>query len=291
MKDEPCVAYMRRISLSTARQSLVRVSLDIGRVLADRDGVTFIARGTCMYPTVRPGDVLTIKPRLAADIAVGDIAVCRTSGYLFSHRVIDTGEHEGRVYIVTRPDNSRRGSDGPTFDENLLGVVVAIKRNGMRAPLVPTADSPLIRYYYKKRLAFIKAKELLKTRSAFSLSRSNPGVFYRLIARTWFVLSRPRLTYVVQVPLNATLGDAAFCRLEPDTFDPEKEWNGRTIGRWTIAAYRNGGREPAAWVAYERGEDGAWRVADAYVRLRYRGAGLDCMLMSQAEKIVIRNNR
>lgn len=92
-----------------------------------------------MYPTVRPGDVLRIQPRRAAEVAVGEIAVCRTSAYLFSHRVIAKGERGGRAYIVTRPDRSRVGSDAPTFDENLLGAVVSITRAGKPAPLMPTA--------------------------------------------------------------------------------------------------------------------------------------------------------
>jgi hypothetical protein len=291
MKTEAGAPSLRRFPSSFARQSLVRASLDIGRVLADRDGETFRAQGTCMYPTVRPGDALTIKPRLAVDIAVGDIAVCRAPDYLFSHRVIDRGEHDGRAYIITRPDRSRRGSDGPTFDDNLLGVVVAITRKGKAAPLAPTRHPLPVRCYHGLRLALIEAREGAKTRLAWSLVRSKPGVFYRLIARTWYMLARPSVRYVVQTPLNETLGDAVFHCLEPDAFDPETAWNGRKTARWTIAAHLNGGGEPAAWVAYVRGEDDVWRVQDSHVRLRYRGAGLDDLLTAEAEKILTRKKQ
>jgi len=87
-----------------ARFSLVLASLDMGRVLADRDGVTFRAQGTCMYPNVRPGDVLRIRSRAAAQVNISDLAVCRGNGFLFSHRVIAKGERDGRAFIVTRPD-------------------------------------------------------------------------------------------------------------------------------------------------------------------------------------------
>ena len=291
MKAEADLPFLQRFPSSSARPSLVRASLDIGRVLAERDGVTFRAQGTCMYPTVRPGDVLTIKPRPVADIAVGNIAVCRTPDYLFSHRVIEKGEYEGSAYIITRPDRSRHGNDGPTFDENLLGVVVAIKRNGNQVPLVPTNYSRFIRYYYKKRLDLIELKERLKLRLPELLLHTDISVFYRPIVRIWFILVRPRLTYVVQVPLNATLGDAVFHRLELDAFNPEEIVNGRKIMRWTIALLFNEGREPAAWVTFLRGEDDTWRVADSHVRLRYRGAGLDSMLTMQAKKILARNSR
>ena len=100
--------------------SLVLASLEVGKALADRGRTTFRAQGTCMYPTVRPGDVLHIESRTVDEVAVGDIAVCRRPGYLFSHRTIGKGVHNGRPYIVTRPDRVRRGDDGPTFDQDVL---------------------------------------------------------------------------------------------------------------------------------------------------------------------------
>ena len=286
MKAETDLPFLQRFPSSFVRQSLVRASLDIGRVLAERDGVTFTAQGTCMYPTVRPRDVLTIKPRLVADIVVGDIAVCRAPDYLFSHRVINKGEYEGRAYIITQPDRSRHGSDKPTFEENLLGIVVAIKRNGKPVPLVPTHYSRFIRYCFKKRLVLIEAKECLKLRLSVSLAQTDAGIFYGIIIRTWFMLARPRLTYIVKVPLNATLGDTVFRQLEPDVFNPEMVWNDRKIGRWTIAAHLNFEHEPGAWVTFVRDETDTWRVADSHVRLRYRGAGLEEALWQKAEKIL-----
>ena len=144
-------------SSSFSKFSLVLASLDIGRVLADRDGVTFRAQGTRMYPTVRPGDVLRIRSRLAADVVVGDIAVCRAPDFLFSHRVIDKGLRDGRPFVVTRADRSHEGSDAPTFDENLLGVVIGIERHGKRVPVQPAEHPWLVRRYHAVRLALIEA--------------------------------------------------------------------------------------------------------------------------------------
>jgi signal peptidase I len=286
MKIEEGFLPLRQSLSFLPQKSLVCASLDIGRVLAQRDGVTFTAQGTCMYPTIRPGDVLTIKPRPVTDIFVGDIAVCRAPDYLFSHRVIERGEQEGCAYIVTRPDGSLHGSDNPTFDENLLGVVVAIKRNGKPVPLLPTRYSKLIRYYYKKRLVLIEAKERLNLCLSKVLAHADNSVFYRFIIRTWFMFVRTDFKYVVQVPLNATLGDAVFHRFETDTFNPEETMNGRKITRWTIALLINEGRKPAAWAIFMRDEDDNWRVMESHVRLRYRGAGLKEALWQKAEKIL-----
>ena len=289
MKIEESFSPLRRTPSFLTQKSLVRASLDIGRVLADKDGVTFRAQGTCMYPTVRPGDILTIQSRAAANVAIGDIAVCRTPDYLFSHRVIKKGELEGKPYIATRSDRAREGSDAPTFDDNLLGVVVSIKRNGKPVSLVPTHYPWLIRQYYNQRLAYIQAKERLMLRLSIFLVKKDANIFYKFIIRTWFLLARPRLTYMVKVPLNASLGDAVFRRFEPDEFDPEMVWNNRKVGSWTIAVHLNDKNKAGAWLTFVRDEADNWCVAESHVRLRYRGAGLENMLMSQADKILTRD--
>ena len=46
-------------------RSLVLASMDIGRVLADCDGLTFRAQGTCLAPDVQDGDLLFASWRLS----------------------------------------------------------------------------------------------------------------------------------------------------------------------------------------------------------------------------------
>jgi hypothetical protein len=265
--------------------SLVLASLDIGRVLADRDGVTFRAQGTCMYPTVRPGDVLRIQSRRAADVAVGEIAVCRTPAYLFSHRVIATGNRDGRAYILTRPDRARDGSDAPTFDENLLGVVVTITRTGKPAPLQPTRYPWLIRRYYAARLALIEAKPRALFGLANALARAQDHALYRYIAHTWFALAHPRVSYTVRLPLNEKLGEAVYRQFTPAEFDPQATWRGRAIERWTLALHLSAAREPAAWATFARDTATTWRVVESFTRVRYRGMGLENALARHAEAI------
>ena len=271
---------------SSKHQSLVRASLDIGRVLAQRNAVTFISQGTCMYPTIRPGDVLIIKPCQTAEIAVGDIAVCRTPNTLFGHRVIGKGVDGERLYIITRPDRSSHGSDVPTFDENLLGVVSTVKRKGKSMPLAPKNYSMLFRYYYKKRLDLIEKKELFKFRLTKLYICLEKNLFYHFMVQMSFMVFRPQLTYFVQVPLNETFGDAVFHCFEPETFNPEKTVNGRRIKSWTIALYLNKSRKPVAWINFSRDKNDVWVVADSHLRLRYKGSGLEKALREKADKIL-----
>jgi hypothetical protein len=276
---------------SSARPSLVRTSLHMGRVLADRDGVTFRAQGTCMYPSVRPGDVLRVRSRAAAQVNISDLAVCRGNGFLFSHRVIAKGEREGRAFIVTRSDRAREGSDGPTFDENLLGVVVAIERHGKRVPLQPAAYAGLARWHHAVRLAIIEAAPRAQLWLANTLARAQRLTLYRKIARWWVALARPRITYTVQLPLNGKLGEGLHRRLTPDEFDPQMEWRGRAIQRWTLALHLNDTRQPAAAATFARDSADEWGIVNIFVRLRYRGAALEAALIREAEAIFARSGK
>jgi hypothetical protein len=269
--------------------SLLLASLDIGRVLADRDGVTVRALGTCMYPNVRPGDILRIQSRLAADAVVGDIAVCRGQGFLFGHRVIAKGVREGRPFILTRPDRARGGSDVLTFDENLLGVVIAIERNGKRVPLQPRAVPRLLRQTYAVRLALIEAGPRARFWLLDALARVQSRAWYGNIARRWYLYTRPCISYIVRLPMNEALGDAVYRQLEPREFDARATWQGRAVERWTLALHLNRARKPAAWTTFARCADDAWRVEESHVRLRYCAMGLNELLLGQAEAILAKD--
>jgi hypothetical protein len=271
---------------SRSRASLAVAALDIGRVLADRDGVTFRAQGTCMYPTVRPGDVLRIRSCPVAEVAAGDIAVCRTPDYLFGHRVIATGERDGRAYVVTRPDRSHEGGDAPTFDDDLLGVVVDICRKGSSVPLRPTEPSHIGRWSHHIRLTIIEADPRVRRRLIALAARLQNKPPYRSLAHRWYQRARLRLLFRVRVPVASTLGEAIFRELEVGEFDVRETWHGRPVDRWTLTAHVDSTREPAAWATFVLDGDESWRAAESYVRVRYRGTGLDDALLQQADKIL-----
>jgi len=168
----------------------------------------------------------------------------------------------------------------------LLGVVIAIERNGKRVPLQPTAYPGLGRWYYAVRLAIIEAAPRVQLWLANVLARAQRLTLYRKIAPWWVALARPRIRYTVQLPLNGKLGESVHRRFTPDEFDLQMEWRGRAIQRWALALHLNGARQPAACATFARDADDAWRVEESRVRLRYRGAGLNNALMRQAKAIL-----
>jgi hypothetical protein len=270
-------------------KSLVRASLELGRVLADRNGLTFRVKGTCMYPTIRAGDVLRIQSCPAADVAVGDIAVGRKPGFLFAHRVIGKGREKGYAYLITRPDTAHVGSDGPLLDESLLGKVVAIERGGRPVPLHPKSYRKLLRSYYTGCRVLIESLQRLRAGLDPALETVQAGAFYRGLAKRWQALTRPRISYVVRLPMSA-LGDAAYRELSPESFDVGSDWRGRPVGRFTLTAHVNGSRRPAAWTTFAR--DGAvdWRVVESFVCVRYRGWALEEQLLQRADAVLKAGN-
>jgi hypothetical protein len=262
-------------------KSLVGASLDIGRVLADRDGVTFRAEGTCMYPAIRPGDVLRIQSRAVTDVSLGDVVVCRRPTHLFCHRVVARGTEEGRAYIVTRQDRTPDESDGPTFDENLLGVVVTIVRGGKPVSFQTASLSWPLRLYFALRLKLIELRLRVILAWQELLPKAQANAFYRGMMRIWITLAHPQISYRVRLPMPA-LGDAVYRQLSPETFSVQKDWRGRPVQRWTLLVHLNGSRKPAAWMTLPRDASGQWLVDESFVSARYRGAGLDAALQSKA---------
>jgi hypothetical protein len=194
---------------------------------------------------------------------------------------------EGCAYIVTRPDLASAGSDGRTFDESLLGVVLAIERKGKPVPLLPAEYPWPVRRFFALRRTLLEAAPPALLRLAQTRESVQASALYRALARGWMALARPRVSYSVRLPMPA-LGDSVYRRLSPETFDVRMDWRGRPVERWTLTLHLDGKRQPAAWATFARVTTADWRVVESHTRARYRGAGLDEALLRQADAILMR---
>lgn len=274
--------------------SLVLASLEVGKALADRGRTTFRAQGTCMYPTVRPGDMLHIESRTVDEVAVGDIAVCRRPGYLFGHRTIGKGVEDGRTYIVTRPDTVRQGHDGPTFDEDVLGIVTVIERSGKLLAPRPRKYTWPARVYLGARLALVEALPTAREWLIGVLPRVQRGAVYRWLARLWLAITRPQVSYVVRLPLRAGQTHDLYRPLPPAEFDvSQPTWQGRPPDCWTLALHLNRGRRPAAWATFAlcppECPHAGWWLSEVQARVRYRGLRFEAHLIRKADEIFARS--
>ena len=198
---EPGAAPEHKIRQSPRySDSLVLASLELGKILADRRATTFRARGTCMYPSIHPNDILHIDSRSVKEVAVGDIAVCRRERFLFGHRTIDKGTHNGTHYIITRPDRMMQGSDGPTYNNDVLGVVSSIDRNGKRIDPARRQYPSHKRFYFSTRLKLIECSLALRRRLIEFMARFQQRSVYQLVIRSLLAAKCSKLSFTVELP-------------------------------------------------------------------------------------------
>src|ERR1700691_1894788 len=87
--------------------------------------------GSSMAPTLRPGDILSVRRAAPEEISVGQLIVFSSGPRLITHRVVATAEDEGVRRWVTRGD--RTCCDDPTvLPENLIAVVESVSRRTSR---------------------------------------------------------------------------------------------------------------------------------------------------------------
>ena len=273
--------------------SLAVASIELGRALADRGATTFRARGTCMYPVIRPGDILHIDPRPAGEIAVGDIAVCRSHDHIFSHRTVETGTRDGTPYIITSSDSAPDGTDRPAYDSEILGVVSSIERSGRRLSPGKLYCPAYARFYFSLRLGIREASYRLRRSLVRALGPFQRCPVLKPILQAGLAAKRSRASFTVLRPLVAG-SDLVFHRPVPaDDFDLGSCGHGRAgVDRWRLVMRLKGGEHWGAWASFVRRPpecpSPGWWLDDLYVRVRYRGMGLREELIGKAEEILAR---
>ena len=273
-------------------QSLVVASLELGRVLADRGGVTFRAQGTCMFPCVQPGDLLTIESRPIELVQMGDIVVFRRNGALFGHRAIAKGTHDGRTYVETRPDRSAQGSDGPSYAEDILGVCTKIMRHDTSVPLTPQSlrGPAAVRAAGWDWWNWKVCPTLVP-----GIGRVQRFRWYQRAATMWVDRTKVQRKFMVRVPLSAHQSHDLYRQFPDDRFEPDQPlWQGKPARSWSIDLHFStdqpvAGTATIAWhpEGCPRGE--GWWIENLRVRTKYRGAGLEDALFQKAGAILARS--
>jgi hypothetical protein len=266
-------------------------SVAMGKLLAETGKISFRASGTCMYPAVRPGDLLHVAPKEIREIAVGEIAVYRKAGRLFGHRAVARGEDSVGPFLVTRPDRAKGGDDGLIRDPDVLGVVRRIERNGREVQArdgVPAGGPTMVPSLVAVLIDGRQAARERILRAFGSVQRTG---IYRRIAGPWLVPAASEMEYVVEVPLDGRPGSPFSRELgarEIDSFD--LRGNGAPE-RWTLILRRN--LRPAASLSFLRRPPGCpyegWWLTGAKARIRYRGTGVEERLVGKAREILARS--
>ncbi len=112
---------------------------------------TFRVRGWSMHPTIRDGDVVTVRRFDPTDVLVGDIVVFRRDPAIAVHRVVHVareGGHACPIRLVTAGDGLRH-LDGHTDAKDVMALVTKVtSARGCWSP-----RSPLRRLHGRMRAA------------------------------------------------------------------------------------------------------------------------------------------
>ncbi len=141
------------------------VSTDL---LEDGFDIRISTLGLSMYPLIRTGDKITIRP--GKNFEIGDIVLFSRDDQFVCHRLVKAYEKSGIKYYQTRGD-SFFGLDAPVTVEQVLGKVVRIERENVSLP-----RKILLFMYPAMRFAGINAlaiSALILIRNI--LTRNKPG--------------------------------------------------------------------------------------------------------------------
>ncbi|MFA5114474.1 MAG: hypothetical protein WC469_00205 [Candidatus Omnitrophota bacterium] len=239
-----------------------------------RNIVKFYAKGICMYPAVRPGDILHLECKKIDDIKVGDIAVYRRNNNLFGHRVINKGCQEGAAYLIVSPDNSGDGSEGPIFSDDIAGVIVNIERK--RSSRVNV-----------EFIILMKIKKFLSKNFIYPMAFMQSSLLYKQIAKILSLKIKKDLTFSITMPLKGNI-NSRFRRVvsSDEVFNFNRDEN--LLLEWTLVL--NISRRPVASLSFVRHPKdccfSGWWISQGKIMNLYRGSIIEEEIFKKSEELL-----
>jgi hypothetical protein len=284
-----CSEKAAHLSNNHGTKSLIVSSLEIGRILAEKGKACFRASGTCMYPCVKPGDILHVTPRTIENIKIGDIAIFREGSDLLGHRTITKGCDEKGPYIVTKPDNGTK-DDFPCYEDDVLGIISKIDRKGII--LDPAQKfSTIEHFYFSLELKLLQRFWNALPLAINAISKAQQTIVFRKAAALFIFLDHKEFYYVIYLPLRPKQTHNLYRKLSPEEFNRliESSKNMNQIGKWILTIFLRDDPQQVASFSFEfRPNDcplAGWWVTDSQIRMRYRGTGIEENLLLKAEEI------
>jgi signal peptidase I len=126
-------------------------------VLRSGNSVKLRAEGYSMFPTLMPGDRVTVRPLSSGKLPeAGSVVVYEDTNGLTLHRLVKVIESDtGQPQFITRGD-SMTEPDSPCQFYQLLGVAVSYKRSERELPVKPFTPASW-RYILNRRLLWLNS--------------------------------------------------------------------------------------------------------------------------------------
>jgi hypothetical protein len=89
--------------------------------------ISFRAEGQSMYPAIRDGESIVVRPVNTDQIVRGDVLLCRQGDRALAHRVVDLSG-VGRERVVRMRGDAKRDCDAPIAASSVIGRVTSVRR-------------------------------------------------------------------------------------------------------------------------------------------------------------------
>ena len=260
---------------------------ELGRLLVGKKMVTFRPQGICMYPCIHPEDTLYVEPKSVGEVKVGDIAVYRRYNHLFAHRTIAKNTDEGQEYIVTRPDVALFSDDGPSYEQDILGIVTRIERKGKAFDTVKKESPFAKRIFIKFFLWQYQLTQYLWRRAVYFISRLQQSQIYEKLSRFLFKKSEKKIAFSLQAPISPKINSRFFKEFSTEEL-MESLKRESPFPKWRIALEVNS--KPAGHLSFvlkpKECPFCGWWLYEAKVRMRYRKTRLEERFFQEAYRIL-----
>lgn len=272
-------------------QSLILQLFELGKLFVEKKIVSFTAQGTCMYPCIRQGDIIYIQPKSAEDIEIGEVAIHRRNNHLFSHRTIAKGQNERGRYIITRPDTAKYGDDGPSYNEDILGVVAHIERKSRVLTPVKRDYNLIEKIWFGFCLKCFCFKQYLLQEIIYLITFLQQFKLYRLIAQLFSQNLYKKIDLIFSVSAYDKLTDRFFRKIpESELVDLVTNSDNNSVLRWTVALKANSKQVASLSFVFrpQNCKFSGWWLIEAQIRIRHRGTVIEKALFVKIDKLLRR---
>jgi signal peptidase I len=131
---------------------------DIGLIKAVLDSghsVELPATGYSMFPTLRPGDRVIVKPLNKGEVPKpGQVVVYENQDGFVMHRLMEIIQGPPGVELFITRGDSVTGHDKPWPQQQVIGVAISYKR-GSKEHLMTTLIPGTLRYLFNRRILWL----------------------------------------------------------------------------------------------------------------------------------------
>ena len=282
--DQEQLSMQRYNLVLSNNTSIIDLPPQVSEVLINNNTITFKAISWCMFPVIWAGDILKIEPIKPKSAKIGDIILYKSVGRAYAHRLVNTYNEKGRLFIVTSGEKEYRenrfSNYGGILADNILGKLTEIKRG----KLCFSPDDVKLHLWSlmqgKLKLSVWTFTHKIKQNIAKIFTKLQRAKLYRYLLK---IFTKDKVAFFVGASLIKNKGEINNFCFYRSFMDFSKDFTGEK-GLYHINARIN--NWPVGNISLFFDTDGLSRktciLSNFIVRIPFRGGGIGHQLLEKA---------